>query len=156
VLRFGANSLGGAINLVTKTGYDAGLLELRSEAGSFDFFKNYVASGQVRGPLDYYLGFADTELNGFRQHSEQTRRRFYSNYGYRLPGGTTLRLDVSYVRNEEDLPGSLTREEFKRNPRQRSPAATFADEARNYDYIRSAFTVRTPLSDTQALEGAIQ
>jgi iron complex outermembrane receptor protein len=156
VLRFGANSLGGAINLVTKTGYDAGLLELRSEAGSFDFFKNYVASGQVRGPFDYYLGFADTELNGFRQHSEQTRRRFYSNYGYRLPGGTTLRLDVSYVRNEEDLPGSLTREDFKRNPRQRNPAATFADEARNYDYIRSAFTVRTPLSDTQALEGAIQ
>jgi iron complex outermembrane recepter protein len=39
-LRFGANSLGGALNLVTKTGYDAGLFELRSEVGSFDFFKN--------------------------------------------------------------------------------------------------------------------
>ena len=31
--------MGGAINLVTKTGYDAGLIELRSEAGSYDFFK---------------------------------------------------------------------------------------------------------------------
>ena len=49
-LRFGANSLGGAINLVTKTGYDAGLLELRSEAGSFGFLKNYLATGQVYGP----------------------------------------------------------------------------------------------------------
>jgi hypothetical protein len=51
---------------------------------------------------------------------------------------------VSYVRNEENLPGSLTREEFERNPRRRNPDATFAAEARNYDYTRVAFTVRTP------------
>jgi iron complex outermembrane recepter protein len=155
-LRFGGNSLGGALNLVTKTGYDAGLLELRSEAGSFDFFKNYIASGQVYGPFDYYVGFADTELNGFREHSEQTRRRVYSTYGYHLPGGTTMRLDVTYVRNEENLPGSLTFGEFKDNPRQRNSSAAFADEARNYDYIRTAFTIRTPLSEEQALEWALQ
>src|SRR5262249_54953374 len=155
-LRFGANSLGGAINLVTKTGYDAGLIELRSEAGSFGFLKNYLATGQVYGPFDLYVGFTDTELDGYRGHSEQTRRRLYSTYGYHLDGGTTLRLDVSYVRNEENLPGSLTREEFERNPRQRNPAAVFAAEARNYDYTRAAFTVRTPLTATQALESGTQ
>ena len=89
-----ANSLGGAINLVTKTGYDAGLVELRSEAGSFSFFKNYIATGQVYGPFDLYLSFTDTELDGYRDHSEQIRRRLYSTYGYRLDGGTTLRLDI--------------------------------------------------------------
>jgi len=155
-LRFGANSLGGAINLVTKTGYDAGLLELRSEVGSFDFFKNYIASGQVLGPFDYYVGFADTRLSGYREHSEQSRDRVYSTYGYQLAGGTTLRLDVSYVRNEENLPGSLTLAEFKSNPRQRNPNSAFADEARNYDYLRTAFTVRTPLSEAKALEWALQ
>jgi iron complex outermembrane receptor protein len=120
-LRFGANSLGGAINLVTKTGYDAGLIELRSEAGSYDFFKNYIASGHVLGPFDYYVGFADTRLTGYREHSEQTRDRVYSTYGYQLPGGTTMRLDFAYVRNEENLPGSLTLPEFRSNPRQRNP-----------------------------------
>ena len=44
-LRFGANSLGGAINLVTKAGYDAGLIELRSEAGSFGFLKELSGHG---------------------------------------------------------------------------------------------------------------
>jgi iron complex outermembrane recepter protein len=155
-LRFGANSLGGAINLVTKTGYDAGLIELRSEVGSFDFFKNYVASGRAIGPFDYYVGFTDTRLNGYREHSEQSRNRVYSTYGYQLPGGTTMRLDVAYARNEENLPGSLTLQEFKSNPRQRNPAAAFADEARNYDYLRTAFTIRTPLSEAQALEWALQ
>ena len=104
-LRFGANSMGGAINLVTKTGYDAGLVELRSEAGSYDFFKNYIASGQVLGPFDYYVGFADTQLQNYRQHSQQSRDRVYSTFGYQLPGGTTMRLDFTYVRNEENLPG---------------------------------------------------
>jgi outer membrane receptor protein involved in Fe transport len=155
-LRFGANSMGGAINLVTKTGYDAGLIELRSEAGSYDFFKNYIASGHVLGPFDYYVGFADTQLTGYREHSEQSRDRVYSTFGYQLPGGTTMRLDFTYVRNEENLPGSLTLPEFKSNPRQRNPAAAFADEARNYDYLRGAFTVRTPLSDVRDLEWALQ
>ena len=49
-LRFGGNTLGGAINLVTKTGYDAGLFEIRTEAGSFGFLKNYIGTGQVYGP----------------------------------------------------------------------------------------------------------
>jgi iron complex outermembrane receptor protein len=155
-LRFGANSLGGALNLVTKTGYDAGLLELRSEAGSFGFFKNQIAAGQVYGPFDLYLGFTDTELEGYRAHSEQIRRRLYSTYGYRLPGGTSFRLDIGYVHNEENLPGSLTRQEFEQNPRQRNPVAASAQEARNYDYTRVAFTVRSPLTTTQTLEAATQ
>jgi iron complex outermembrane recepter protein len=155
-LRFGANSLGGAINLVTKTGYDAGAVELRSEAGSYDFFKNYIASGQVLGPFDYYVGFADTQLQNYRQHSQQSRDRVYSTFGYQLPGGTTMRLDFTYVNNKENLPGSLTLAEFKSDPRQRNPAAAFADEARNYDYLRGAFTVRMPFSDVRALEWALQ
>jgi iron complex outermembrane recepter protein len=155
-LRFGANTLGGAINLVTKTGYDASPLELRSEIGSFDFFKNHIATGHVIGPFDLYVGFTDTELNGFRDYSEQVRRRLYTSYGYHLDGGTTLRLDLHYVRNEENLPGALTREEFRTDPTQRNPDAAEADEARNYDYVRVAFTVRTPLTDTQAVEGQVQ
>ena len=90
-LRFGGYTLGGAINLVTKTGYDTPLIELRSEAGSFGFLKNYVGTGQVYGPLDLYVGLSDTELNGYRQHGDQTRRRAYASLGYRLAGGTTVR-----------------------------------------------------------------
>jgi iron complex outermembrane receptor protein len=48
-LRFGVNSLGGAINLVTRTGEDNSLLETRSEGGSFGFMKHRVATGQVYG-----------------------------------------------------------------------------------------------------------
>ena len=63
-LRFGGNTMGGAINLVSKTGSTAGLIESRVEGGSYGFFKGYLATGQVYGPLDLYASFSDTELQG--------------------------------------------------------------------------------------------
>ena len=157
-LRFGGFTLGGAINLVTKTGYDAGLVELRSEAGSFGFYKNHIATGQVYGPLDVYLGMTDVELDGFRDHSDQQRQRVYNSWGLRVPGGTTVRLDLNYVKNRENLPGALTQQELDRNPRLADPSnlALRLRAARNYDYGRGALTIRTPLSETQALEWSTQ
>ena len=157
-LRFGGNTLGGALNLVTKTGHDAGLLEARSEAGSFGFFKNHLATGQVHGPFDFYLGLTAVDLDGYREHADQVRRRVYSSWGYRLPGGTTVRLDLSYVRSEENLPGALTKSELDRTPRRADPAnlGLRLDAARDYDYTRGALTVRTPLTETQTLEWGTQ
>jgi iron complex outermembrane receptor protein len=157
-LRFGGNTLGGAINLVTKTGADAGLVEVRSEAGSFGFLKHHLATGQVYGPFDLYLGLTDVELDGYREHSDQLRRRVYSSWGYRLPGGTTVRFDLNYVRSQEKLPGALTPEELRRTPRMADPANLDLRmaAARNYDYTRGALTVRIPLSETQTLEWATQ
>jgi iron complex outermembrane recepter protein len=157
-LRFGGNTLGGAVNLVTKTGLDAGLLEARSEAGSFGFFKNHLATGQLYGPFDLYLGLTAVDLDGYRDHSDQVRRRVYSSWGYRLPGGTTLRFDLNYVRSEENLPGALTERELDHHPRRADPANLNLrlKAARDYDYTRGAVTIRTPLGDTQTLEWATQ
>ena len=151
-LRFGGNTLGGAINLVTKTGYDAGLFEIRTEAGSFGFLKNYIGTGQVYGPLDFYIGLTDTELNNYRDHADQVRRRAYGTVGYALPGGTTLRFDLGFTHSNEKLPGSLTQQELDSNPKQADPAFVDLGAERNYDYTRGAFTLRTPLGANQILE----
>lgn len=155
-LRFGANTLGGALNYVSKTGRTADLLDLWSEAGSFGFLKNYLGSGQVYGPFDVYAGVSDTELHGFRTHSEQLRRRAFLALTYALTGGTTLRLDLGYVRNEENLPGSLTKSELRRDPTQADISNVATRAGRDYDNTRGAFTLRTPLSSNAVLEWATQ
>ena len=155
-LRFGGNTMGGAINLVTKTGADAGFVESRLEGGSFGFFKAYLGTGQVYGPLDLYVGATDTELNGFRDYSEQTRQRVYTTLGYRFSGGATLRFDLSVARSEENLPGALTQQEMDANPRQADPTNVMTRAARDYSYIRGAMTFRVPLTETQTLEWATQ
>jgi iron complex outermembrane recepter protein len=50
----GALQLGGAINYVTKTGYDAAPFQFRVEGGSFGYNKEQVSSGGVIGNFDYY------------------------------------------------------------------------------------------------------
>jgi iron complex outermembrane recepter protein len=155
-LVYGGYTLGGAINLVSKTGYDAGLVEVRSEAGSFGFLKNYIGTGQVYGPFDIYAAFADTELDGYRDHSEQVRRRAYLTLGYAFQGGTTIRLDLGYTHSEEELPGSLTLQEFLANPRQQDPTVARFRQERNYDFGRGGLTLRTPLGEGQFLEWKTQ
>lgn len=45
----GALALGGAVNYVTRTGYDAPKLQLRYEAGSKGYMQREISSGQVLG-----------------------------------------------------------------------------------------------------------
>src|SRR5262245_34536827 len=66
-LRYGANSIGGAVNFVTKTGYDAGPIEIWSEGGSYGFFKQHIATGLVFGPVDFYGVASIVGLQGYRQ-----------------------------------------------------------------------------------------
>jgi iron complex outermembrane receptor protein len=155
-LRFGGFTLGGAINLVTKTGYDEGLLGVRHEFGSFGFSKQHLATGQVYGPFDLYASYTDTRLQGYREHSDQIRNRFFSTFGYNLGSGSTLRFDFAYVYNDENLPGALTRNEFESNPRKGDPASVATRSARRYDFARGAITLRTPLGETSAFEARVQ
>jgi iron complex outermembrane recepter protein len=155
-LRFGANSIGGAVNFITKTGYDAAPFELWSEGGSWGFFKQHNATGQVYGPFDFYGGATVTGLEGYRQHSQQQRYRFNTSYGWDFGGGTTARFDLGFVRNQENLAGALTRQQFEADPRQRNPATAFANEQRNYNYPNGAFTFRLPLTPNQQLVSLTQ
>jgi iron complex outermembrane receptor protein len=62
--------LGGAINLVSKIGADAGLFDTRLSGGSFGFMKHQLATGHSYGPFDVYVGLTHTEQDGYRDHSE--------------------------------------------------------------------------------------
>jgi iron complex outermembrane receptor protein len=155
-LRYGANSIGGAVNFVTKTGYDAAPIEYWGEAGSFGFFKQHIATGWVRGPFDLYGGFSAVGLEGYRDHAQQQRYRLNTSTGWDFGGGMTARFDVGWVRSLENLPGALTRGQFEANPRQRNPSTAFANEQRNYDYPNGAFTFRLPLAPNQELVSLTQ
>ena len=155
-LRYGANSIGGAVNFVTKTGFDAGPIEYWGEAGSFGFFKQHIATGWVHGPFDLYGGFSAMGLEGYRDHAQQQRYRLNTSTGWDFGGGMTTRLDLGWVKSLENLPGSLTRDQFEANPRQRNPAAAFANEQRNFTYPNGAFAFRFPLAPDQELVSLTQ
>ncbi len=155
-MRFGGDTMGGAINLVTKTGYDAPAFEARSEFGSYGFVKNYVGSGHVAGRWDSYLGLSDAELGGFRDHSIQAQRRMFGTVGYTGDDGATVRLDTSYMSDSEDLPGELTRSQLIDNPSAADPTYVADRSAREFDFLRTGLTVTKPIGEGQLLEAYAQ
>lgn len=146
-LRFGGNSSGGAINLVTETGETAFPLEIRLQGGSFGAFKGYISTGGTKGRFDYFLSFSDTEFEGYREHSEQGRQRFFSNFSFRLNEDTDLYADLLYTNIAEKLPGALGFSDFRTNPRAANPNNVAQDWGRFINYTRGAFGIKHRFSN---------
>ncbi len=141
-LRYGGNTAGGAINLVTENGESAFPLELRVQGGSFGSFKGYLSTGGERGRFGYYLGVSDSELDGYREHGAQGRRRLFGNFTYAYDENTDFFADVMFANFAENYPGSLTYAEFKADPRQANPEDVSANWGRFANYYRGAFGMK--------------
>lgn len=150
-LRFGGNSMGGAINFVTQTGETASPLQVNLVGGSFGFFKGQVSAGGVRGPVSYYVSASDTEFGGYRRHSQQGRQRFYGNLSWKLDDKTVLRFDLIYANVAEKLPGALTRQELVTDPRQANANNIRQGWGRFVDFTRGGFQLTRRLDDRQEI-----
>src|SRR6185295_16133612 len=71
-LQYGAATMGGAINFLSYTGFDAPPLLLRGEAGSYGYLRGQAAAAGVRGDTDYYASLSLSTLDGYQAHSEQS------------------------------------------------------------------------------------
>ena len=151
-LRYGGSTLGGAINIETRTGYTAEPFQLYAQGGSHGFFKGQLSSGAVFDDLNYYASYARTDLDGFRDHSGQSRDRVNAHLGWVVSPGIDLRGFWFFAHVEEDLPGSLTREEMESNPREAAAANVADDWGRDYDLHHVGLQMRAQLGPTQRLE----
>ncbi|TFY86320.1 TonB-dependent receptor [Pseudomonas nabeulensis] len=113
----GALALGGAVNYVTHTGYDAPKLQLRYEAGSKGYMQREISSGQVLGEADYYISLTDSESDGFQRQSAATGKGFAANFGYRFSPELETRFYIRYRETTNDTPGKLTRDQISHDPR---------------------------------------
>jgi iron complex outermembrane receptor protein len=137
-LRFGAATLGGAINFVSPTGRSAPLADLRLEGGSFGYVRGTAATGGHRGDLDWYVAASGYQQEGYREHSEQTNVRGTANVGYRLADNIENRLYLSASDSDSELPGALTRAQFDTDPEQANPGNITGDQKRDYPLYRIA------------------
>ena len=137
-LRFGANSLGGAINFVMPTGYDADAFGARVDVGSFGFHKTAVSSGGVSGPADYFITGTWQEADGFRDHSWGESMRGAMNVGYRLSEDAETRFYINANWVRQRIPGSVTKKVALASPETAAAGNVTLDQQRNIDTLRIA------------------
>ncbi len=137
-LEFGAANLGGAINYVSRTGRTSSPFQARYEGGSYQYHRGQLSSGRVIGDSDYYGSLSEFYQDGFREHSRQNTQRFFGNFGHRFSGNTENRTYLTYVRTDSELPGSLTKAQMNRDPRQANAANISGDQKRDFNLFRLA------------------
>ena len=151
-LRFGANSLGGAINFVMPTGYDADPFGARVDLGSFGFHKLSVSSGGVSGPADYFITGTWQEQDGFREHSRGESVRGSMNVGYRLSEHAETRFYLNANRVRQKIPGAVTKGSALTNPQVAAAINAANDWQRNIDTLRFANKTAIRLAPGTLLE----
>lgn len=151
-LEQGAATLGGAINYVSPTGYEALPAEVRVEGGAFGYQRAQAAAGGVHGGLDYYASLSHFGQDSFREHAVQSAQRFFGNLGVRHSPRRETRFWVSAVRTDSELPGSLTKAQLEDDPRQAAAGNVALDQQRNFDLLRLSGRTTLLLSSSQQLD----
>lgn len=103
----GRNSLGGAINLVTRRGEGPLEGELELMGGKFGAFSGEGnISGVTTGGLDYYVGGGYNREDGWRQLTEANQYNIFANVG-KLEATRGIRLQVMGAQSRAKTAGSL-------------------------------------------------
>lgn len=136
--KYGSITLGGAINLVTMTGYDADPFRIRLEGGSFGYFRSQITLGGVAGRFDYVGSLMGRYRDGFREHSRENTERIFGDVGYKFSEHLENRFYLTLDRVDRQLPGGLTKEALNGDPRQPNADAVAEDFNKKWELIRLA------------------
>lgn len=117
-LRYGAASLGGAVNIVSPTGLTARVpVALRAEGGSFSTFRGNGSVSGKSGDVDYWGGITGLTSDGYREHSEVRSLYGHGNLGWRVSDNIETRFYVTALSDNFELAGSLRLADALANPR---------------------------------------
>lgn len=128
-LAYGASTLGGAIDFVTPTARDT-KSQLFLGGGSHGDVQARATGGVVAAAFDGLVTLEARHWDGFRDQQQQEREGFYANTGWQFSDAVRTRVYATYIDNHQDLPGTLTRDQWHDDPDQAQPEASTG----NYQY----------------------
>ncbi|HEY1661884.1 MAG TPA: TonB-dependent receptor [Verrucomicrobiae bacterium] len=116
--KYGALTMGGAINLVPFTGYDADPFQIRLEGGSYGFMRGQISSAGVDGKFDYYASLSGRYRDGYRDHSRESTDLLFTDLGYKINDNLENRFYLTVDQTDRQLPGGLSQEQMRDDPQQ--------------------------------------
>lgn len=156
-LRYGAATLGGAINFVSPTGRSNPGYAARFYGGSYQTFGEQAAAGFNDGPWDAWLSFTNLSGNGFRQHTNQSLQRVNGNVGAQIGSNAETRFFLSGNQVRNQIPGSLTQQQYLTDPQQGPLANVLQNARRDVDSFRFANTTVIDIGeDALTLQGFVK
>ncbi|WP_347986605.1 TonB-dependent receptor [Methylomonas sp. AM2-LC] len=151
--KYGASTLGGAVDFTSPTAYDNPAMRLLLNGGSFgQFLGRGTVSKVFNESIDGLLTVEGKEWDGYRAHNQQDRVGVYGNLGWQITDNVVNRTFVSYIKNNQQLPGQLTRAQFNANPYQASSQALAGNYQLNTETERVANKTSWTIDEKSSLE----
>jgi iron complex outermembrane receptor protein len=150
-LEYGAATLGGAINFVSPTGYDASPVTARVEAGSFGYLRGQISAAGHGDRTDGYISLTGLNQDGFRDHAQQENYRLFGNAGFRFSDSIDGRLYVTHVDTRSQLPGNLTLAQAEARPKGAATGNVAIDQRRDFRLDRVAGKLAWSPAEGQSL-----
>jgi len=152
-LKYGASTLGGAVDFTSPTAHNSPAMRLSLGGGSFgQFLGRGTVSKVFNDSFDGLLTVEGKEWDGYRAHNKQDRFGLYSNFGWQIADSVVNRTFVSYIKNNQQLPGQLTRAQFDADPNQASAQAIGGNYQLNTETERVANKTTWTIDDKSSLE----
>jgi iron complex outermembrane recepter protein len=136
--KYGALTLGGAINLVPFTGYDAPPFQVQMEGGSYGFIRGETSVASVDGPWDYYSSVSGRARDGYRDHSEENTELIFTDLGYKINDNLENRFYLTLDQTDRNLPGAVDKQTMEQDPTAADPNAVPLDYKKQWYYMRAA------------------
>jgi iron complex outermembrane receptor protein len=136
--KYGSLTMGGAINLVPFTGYDAPSYQLQLEGGSYGFVRGEASAAGVDGPIDYYASLSGRYRDGYRAHSQEDTELLFADIGDKISDNLENRFYLTLDQENRQLPGGLTQSQMQADPQQADPLASPQDYSKQWYYVRLA------------------
>ncbi|MDH4764056.1 TonB-dependent receptor [Pseudomonas sp. CBMAI 2609] len=115
--QYAALSLGGAINMVSKTGRTDPGHYARFELGSYGYRKQQLSTGGVVGDSDYYVNLVHNERDGYQDNTPNEGRGVAANVGHVFSPQLQTRFFFRYREEQLTNGNTLTRYQLKHDPR---------------------------------------
>lgn len=138
-LRYGAATLGGAVNLVTPTARTVGHNALlRAEGGSFETLRLHGQAAEVYDGADAFVAATRSIGDGYREQSEVNNLRFSGNVGVRINDNVETRFYIAWNNIKQDVPGTLSKFDALNNPEDAPVINIVNDYSRDIKSLRLA------------------
>ena len=149
---YGGTTLGGAANMVTKTGRSQPGHHFRAEFGSDDTYRVNVQSGLEFGRSDLFASLTAATSDGFRDHSEQETLKFNTNYGLRLSDSVETRFYLTTNVIAQQLPETISLATLRVRPETSNFFAIPDNQQRDFTSVRLANKTTFDLGHEQFLD----
>ena len=134
---YGDNAVGGTINVITKEGNGPLSGSVQGKYGSYNL---WGGQGSLQGgglDLTGYVSGRYNQTDGYREHSRAKFANFDVDGRYYPTDTIMLKLDGGYSSSDSLLPGYLTEEQVRENPRQAGAGQGETDDKKGYLFLRT-------------------